>query len=97
MKATFDIKDEVMERLQKEADLRGTTESQLVETGLLLLFSDPQILAAGKKVASNPKKPLPSIPTWKSGGHLVNIDDREELYRATDLERDLRLYGKEIV
>ena len=94
MKATFDIQDNIMERLRKEADLRGATESQLVETGLLLLFGDPQIIAARKKAASKPQKPLPPIPTWNSGGFLVDISTREELYEVLDGERDRRLYGR---
>jgi len=94
VKATFDIQESILERLRKEADLRGATESQLVETGLLLLFSDPQIIAARKKTASKTEKPLPPIPTWKGGGFLVDINNREELYRVLDEERDRRLYGR---
>jgi hypothetical protein len=97
MKTAFDIDEALLERLREEAELRGTTMSALVEAGILRVLNNPQILAARKKAASKPKKPHPPIPTWKSGGHLVNIDDREDLYRATDLERDMRLYGKQII
>ena len=68
--------------------------SALVEAGLLLLFSDPQIIAARKKAATKPKGPLPSIPRWNSGGFLVDISNREELYEVLDGERDRRLYGR---
>jgi hypothetical protein len=27
---------------------------------------------------------LPPLPTWNNGGHLVNIDDRDALYRAIE-------------
>ena len=30
--------------------------------------------------------PLPPLPTWDSGGHLVDIDDRDALYRAMEEE-----------
>ena len=94
MKATFDIQDNIMKRLRKEADLRGTTMSALVEAGILRVLNNPQILAARKKAATKPKEPLPPIPRWNSGGFLVDISNREELYEVLDGERDRRLYGR---
>lgn len=94
MKATFDIQESILERLREEAELRGTTMSKLVEAGILRVLDNPQILAAKKKTATKPQKPLPPIPSWNSGGFLVDISNREELYEVLDGERDRRLYGR---
>ena len=37
---------------------------------------------------------LPPLPKWNSGGHLVNIDNREELYRAMDGDEFYRRLGE---
>lgn len=51
--------------------------SELVEAGLRRVLAPP--VATG-----NPQDPLPPLPTWDSGGHLVDIDDRDALYRAME-------------
>ena len=94
VKATFDIQDDILKRLREEAELRGTTMSALVESGILRVLDNPQILAAKKKAAAKSKKPFPPIPTWKGGKFLVDINNREELYEVLDGERDRRLYGR---
>ncbi len=76
MKTTLNIDDSVMQRLKEEAARRGTTMSALVEAGLR------RVLAP--EVAATRPDELPPLPTWNSGGHLVNIDDRESLYRAME-------------
>ena len=77
VKATIEIDGSVMERLREEAHRRGTTMSALVEAGIRNVL--------GKHAPdSNPAKDLPPLPTWDSGGHLVDIDNREELYRVMD-------------
>ena len=79
MKTTLNIDDSVMQRLREEAAQRGTTMSALVEAGLRRVLAAPVATGA-------PPDPLPPLPTWDSGGHLVNIDDREVLYRAMEEE-----------
>ena len=79
MKTTLNIDDSVMQRLREEAAQRGTTMSALVEAGLRRVLAAPVATGA-------PTDPLPPLPTWDSGGHLVNIDDREVLYRAMEEE-----------
>ncbi len=76
MKTTLNIDDSVMQRLREEAARRGTTMSALVEAGLR------RVLAP--EVAADKPDELPPLPTWKSGGHLVNIDDRDALYQAME-------------
>ncbi|MYB52910.1 MAG: hypothetical protein F4X77_12035 [Acidobacteriia bacterium] len=77
MKATLEIDDSVMERLREEAPRRGTTISALVEEGL-------RHVLAKHALASGPTGELEPLPSFDSGGHLVDIDNREELYRVME-------------
>ena len=74
-----EIDDSMMERLREEVPRRGTTVSALVEAGLRLAPAED---APAKVQPEN----LPPLPTWNSGGHLVDIDNREELYRVMERE-----------
>ena len=73
MKTTLNIDDTVMRRLREEAARRQTTMSSLVEAGLRRVLAD-----AGKE--DRETHPLPSLPSWKSGGQRVDISNREEMY-----------------
>jgi hypothetical protein len=73
MKTTLNIDDSVMAKLKREAAKRGCTMSELVETALRLLLQS-------KKPAGD----LPPLPSFKSGGELVDISDREALYRVME-------------
>jgi len=73
MKTTLNIDDQVMLRLKREAARTGLTMSELVETALRGL------LQAKPAVAE-----LRPLPSFKSGGALVDISDREALYRAME-------------
>lgn len=75
MKTTLSIDDTVMKRLKQEAARQGKTMSELVETALRALFH-PQ----------RQKRTLPPLPSFDSGGHLVDIADRDALYRAMEEE-----------
>jgi hypothetical protein len=73
MKTTLNIDENVMARLKRESVRTGRTMSELVETALRRLLQtrrDPTELA-----------PLPS---FKSGGALVDIADRDALYRSME-------------
>ena len=73
MKTTLNIDDTVMARLRKESARTGRTMSELVETALRRLFqSRPEASA------------LPALPSFDSGGALVDIADREALYHAME-------------
>ena len=74
MKTTLNIDDTVMAQLRREAARQGRTMSELVESALRLLFT------------ARRQQPLdlPPLPSFRSGGHLVNIDDREALYHAME-------------
>ena len=78
MKVTLNIDESVMRRLREEAARRGTTMSALVEAGLRRVLAEPEDPPGGGR------EPLPPLPTWNSGGLLVDISNREELYRVLD-------------
>ena len=73
MKTTFNIDDSVMRRLKQESARRGCTMSELVETALRLLLQPPKRKAG-----------LPHLPAFPSGGHLVDVADRDALYQAME-------------
>ena len=73
MKTTLNIADPVMAQLKREAARQRRTMSELVETALRLLFQ-----------AQKSRRKLPPLPTFDSGGHLVDIADREALYEAME-------------
>ena len=73
MKTTLNIDDSVMVRLKREAARTGRTMSDLVETALRQLLR-----------TRRDREPLPPLPTFNSGGALVDIADREALYRAME-------------
>jgi hypothetical protein len=73
MKTTLNIDETVMNQLKREAARQGRTMSDLVETALRLLFQSRRSIGE-----------LPPLPTFKSGGSLVDIADRESLYQAME-------------
>jgi len=71
MKTTLNIDDGVMVRLRREAARTGRTMSELVETALRGLLQ-----------AKSTTVELQPLPSFTSGGALVDVADREALYRA---------------
>ena len=71
MKTTLNIDNTVMAQLKREAARQGRTMSELVETALRMLFR-----------SSRKREKLPPLPTFRSGGALVDIADRDALYQA---------------
>ena len=82
MKTTLDIDARLAQQLQEVADRRRTTLSALVEAGIFQILGMEQEMeqAAARKRGN----PLPELPTFNSGGELVDISNREELYRVLD-------------
>jgi len=74
MKTTLNIPDPVMARLRAEATRRGVPMSELVAAALRRFLDDP---GTAPSVA-------PSLPRWDSGGLLVDVADREALYRRME-------------
>ena len=75
MKTTLNIDATVMARLREEAAKRQRTMSELVEAALRLLF---------KTGHSGPDSRLPPLPLLRSGGHIVDVADRDALFQALD-------------
>jgi Arc/MetJ family transcription regulator len=73
MKTTLNIDDNVMAELKREAARQGRTMSEMVESALrLLLRSQPK------------REQIAPLPTFSSGGALVDIADRDALYQAME-------------
>ena len=73
MKTTLNIDDRVMAQLRLEAARQGRTMSELVEAALRLLLR-----------TSRTREALAPLPTFRSGGALVDVADREALYQAVE-------------
>jgi hypothetical protein len=71
MKTTLNIDDTVMAQLKREALRQGRTMSDLVETALRTLFCEQR----------RPKT-LEPLPSFRSGGALVDLANRGALYDA---------------
>ena len=79
MKTTLNIDNTVMRRLREEAARRETTMSALVEAGL-------RHVLANLDAEEGDSEPLLPLPSWHSGGHRVDISNREALYRTMERE-----------
>ncbi len=73
MKTTLVIDDRVMRRLKQEAARQGRTISELVEAALRLMLE-----------RSKDSRKLPPLPVHDLGKMLVDVADREALYRAME-------------
>jgi hypothetical protein len=73
MKTTLNIDDTVMAQLKSEAARQGRTMSELVETALRSLFR------SGRNAVK-----LSPLPTFRSGGPLVDVADRDALSQAME-------------
>ena len=96
MEVTFDINEEIVECLRQEANSRGKTMSALVESALLMALPQGNLPKAARPSDKPAEEPLLPLPTWNSGGFMVDISNREELYRVLDEAEDAklrRLYG----
>jgi metal-responsive CopG/Arc/MetJ family transcriptional regulator len=73
MKTTLNIDDTVMAELKREAARQGRTMSEMVETALRLLLR-----------SKRKRKKIGALPSFRSGGTLVDIADRDALYQAME-------------
>ena len=95
MKVKVEISEDLLKLIQEEADARHMTVERVIEGGLYRLrFQRLAWEKEGKlKRLAYGNKPLPPLPTFNSGGALVDIEDKDAMYRVLDEERDIRLYG----
>ncbi len=82
MKTTLIISNDLFRRLKRRALETGQSLSSLVEG----------LLRKGLSQTS-PQKRLPKLPSFDMGRPLVEVADRNELYRVMEAERDSKLYG----
>ena len=80
MKTTFNIDDALMQQLRIEAARRNTTMTSIVEAGIR------HVIANGDAKPSSASKTR-RLPTWNGGRELVDISNRDELYRIFDEEK----------
>ncbi|MGD8375566.1 MAG: ribbon-helix-helix protein, CopG family [Acidobacteriota bacterium] len=73
MKTTLNIDETIMARLKREAARQRRTMSALVEEALRMLLRS-------RKGARD----LPPLPSFQSGGALVDVADRDALYQAME-------------
>ncbi len=73
MKTTLDIDNELLADLERKAAQLGRTVSEMVETAVRML-----LLSERKREA------LPPLPTFRSGGTLVDIAERDALYQSME-------------
>jgi Ribbon-helix-helix protein, copG family len=73
MKTTLVISDRVLAKLRQEAARRHCTISELVEAALR------QFLDRREAPGS-----IPPLPSFDSGGALVDVADRDALYQAME-------------
>ena len=73
MKTTLNIDDSVMDRLRREAARQGRTISELVESALRLFLQ-----------MRKQRPELPPLPSFASGGAVVDVADRQALYEAME-------------
>ena len=74
MKTTLNIDDGIYKQIKMRAAKQSCTVSELVETGLRMLLEQQE---------SSPKE-LPPLPTFEGRRVLVDVADRDALYRAMD-------------
>jgi Arc/MetJ-type ribon-helix-helix transcriptional regulator len=74
-KTTFVLDERVIDRVRREAARSGRTMSEIVEAAIRRLLDD-----------RTPSEDLPDLPTFRSGGHLVDVSDRNALYSTSERE-----------
>jgi hypothetical protein len=84
MKTTLIIPDPIFRDLKRRAVERGETMSNLAT----------EYLRQGLREKPKPKR-LPNLPSFKMGPSLIDITNREEIYRVTFAEKNARLYGSQ--
>jgi metal-responsive CopG/Arc/MetJ family transcriptional regulator len=73
VRTTVNIDNNVMQRLKRESARQGRTMSEMIETAVRRLMSEQR-----------PRGEIEPLPTFRSGGTLVDISDRDALYQAME-------------
>lgn len=86
MMNTLEFDDDMMERLREEARRRKTTVAALVDAGLKHVLDERSDEALSR---NDSPPPIPRLPKWR-GKLLVDISNRDELYRIWDEDASFR-------
>jgi hypothetical protein len=73
MKTTLVLDDALVDRVRKRAKERGVSMSSIVEEAILQML-----------MQETPDHPPLELPSFNSGGYLVDISDRNALYDSMD-------------
>ena len=77
MKVTLNIDNTLLQRLREEAARHGTTMSALVEAGIRRILNEDTN-------ADPVSESIPPLPKWHGGQMLVDVSNRDELYRVIE-------------
>lgn len=76
VRTTIKTDDSVMRRLKREAARQGHTMSEMIGTAVRRLTNEQR-----------PRAEFEPLPTFSSGGALVDISDQGALYQAMEERR----------
>ena len=85
MKTTLVLDDALVERVRQRAKERGVSMSSIVEEAIFRMLTE-------QATADHP--PL-DLPSFNSGGYLVDITDRNAMYDALDDPTQMAQYRAE--
>ena len=74
MKTTLVLDDALVERVRERARERGVSMSSVVEEAIVRMLAEKATL----------ERPPLDLPSFDSGGYLVDITDRNAMYDAMD-------------
>lgn len=86
MKTTLVLDDALVEQVRQRARERGVSMSSIVEEAIMRLLVEP---------AASEDQPLLDLPSFNSGGWLVDITDRNAIYDALDDPMQNPLYRRD--
>jgi hypothetical protein len=85
MKTTLVLDDALVAQVRQQAKERGVSMSSIVEEAIFRMLTE-------KPAAGHP--PL-DLPSFNSGGYLVDITDRNAMYDALDDPQEMARYRSE--
>ena len=85
MKTTLVLDDALVEQVRQRARERGVSMSSIVEEAIVRMLTEK---------ATSDQPPL-ELPSFNSGGYLVDITDRNAMYDALDDPAEMARYRDE--
>lgn len=85
MKTTLVLDDALVDRVRERAKERGVSMSSIVEEAIVRMLTEK----------APPNHPPLELPSFNSGGYLVDITDRNAMYDALDDPAEMARYRDE--